>query len=103
MLWIILVMTAATFLTRFGSFALLRVTGIPKWFDRWLEQVPVGILTALVVPTLLIRQGHVDITPHNTYLLAGLATAAAAYFSENMVATIAVGMAVMLGLRMILA
>jgi len=96
---IIFGMAAVTFFTRFAAPALLRRTGIPEWLERWLEHVPTAILTALIVPALLLPRGYLDLSPQNHYLLAGIIAAVAAYKSRSILLTLAVGMAAMLVLR----
>ncbi|HWR40926.1 MAG TPA: AzlD domain-containing protein [Patescibacteria group bacterium] len=96
---IILGMAAVTFLTRFGALALFHRTGIPSWFGRWCRHLPTGILTALVVPGLLMPSGQLDISLNNHYLLAGLAAAFMAYRFQNILLTLGVGFGVMFSLR----
>lgn len=98
-LLLILVMGAVTFFTRFGSLALLRYTGTPAWLERWLKHVPTGILTALIVPSLLLPHQQLDISLHNNYLLAGLLAAVIAYKTRNAILTMGLGMSAMLVLR----
>ena len=95
-------MAVVTFLTRFAALVLFRYTGIPLWFERWCKHVPTGILTALIVPALLMPAGQVDVSFDNHYLLAGLAAAAAAYGSANILLTLGAGFAVMFSLRGVL-
>jgi len=98
-LFIILSMALVTYLTRFGSLALFRFTGIPVWLHGWLKHVPVAILTALIVPALLLPKGTLDISLSNPYLMAGIAAAAAAYKTRHIIPTLGLGMLVMLGYK----
>ena len=82
---IILGMAAVTFLTRFGAQLAFRGT---------------GILTALIVPALLLPQGRFDLTWHNPYLLAGLVAALVAWRFASVPVTMGVGMATILLLRL---
>ena len=97
---IILVMAGATYATRVGSFLLLRLTGLPKGLERWTAQVPTGILAALVVPALLLPQGQLDVSWHNSYLVAGVAAAWVAWRTSQAVWTMATGLGVMGLLRL---
>lgn len=99
MLTLILGMAAVTYLTRNGSLALLRFTGLPSWFERWFRYMPVGVLTALIVPSILLPQGQLDITLQNDYLIAGIVAALVAYKRCGAAVTMAAGMVVMLALR----
>ncbi|MDF2569843.1 MAG: hypothetical protein K0R55_1447 [Sporomusa sp.] len=96
---IIVGMAAVTFFTRFGSLALLQKTGLPTWFERWLKHVPIAILTALIVPSLLLPQGQIDFSLNNHYLLAGVLAAIVAYTCRNAILTMGLGLTAMLSLR----
>jgi len=96
---IILGMGAVTFFTRFGSLAIFRQTGMHPSWERWLKHVPTGILTALIVPTLLLPEGKVDLSLNNHYLIAGIIAALVAYQSRNAILTMSLGMAAMFILR----
>lgn len=96
---IIFGMAAVTFATRFGAQLFFRGAGIPPWIQRWLKHVPTGILTALIVPALVIPRGQLDLTWHNPYLLAGLVAALAAWRFRNVPLTMGIGMAAILILR----
>lgn len=60
--------------------------------QRVLRFVPVAVLPALVAPALLYRDGALLLSLDNTRLIAGLIAIAVAWFSRNVLATIAVGM-----------
>jgi branched-subunit amino acid transport protein len=96
---IILAMTAVTYFTRAGSLALLSRTGIPTWFEKWLKHVPTAILTALIMPSLLVPGGALDISFHNHYLLAGIIAAYIAFKTSNALLTMLIGMSAMLIMR----
>ncbi len=97
--YIILGMALVTYLTRIGALALFRFTGIPSWLNRWLKYVPVAILTALIVPSLLLPKGYLDISFNNNYLIAGIVAAFVAYKSRNIIATLGLGMSIMFVLK----
>ena len=99
-LFIIIGMALVTYATRVSCVALFRHTGIPLWLERWLKHIPTAILTALIIPSLILPQGHIDISLQNHYLVAGLAAAFAAYKSRNITITLACGMGLMLALRL---
>ncbi|MHC1715195.1 MAG: AzlD domain-containing protein [Acidaminococcaceae bacterium] len=98
---IIFSMAVVTFATRFGCVALFRQTEMPIWLERWLKHIPTAILTALIVPALLLPKGQLDLTWHNHYLLAGILAAIVAYKSHNIVFTIVLGMGTMITLRLL--
>ena len=94
-------MTLVTYFTRFGALALFRFTGVPTWLNRWLKYVPVAILTALIVPSLLLPKRYLDISLNNHYLIAGIVAAFVAYKSRNIIATLCIGMSVMFALKLL--
>jgi branched-subunit amino acid transport protein len=98
---IILGMAAVTFLTRFGAQAVFRQTGIPPWFNRWFKHVPTGILTALILPSLILPQGRLDLSYHNPYLIAGVITALVAYYVRSVPLTMGAGLATIILLRIL--
>ncbi|EGW40771.1 AzlD domain-containing protein [Desulfosporosinus sp. OT] len=98
--YIIIGMTLVTYFTRFGTLALFRFTGVPTWLNRWLKYVPVSILTALIIPSLLLPKGYLDLSLNNHYLIAGIAAAFVAYKSRNIIATLCLGMSIMFVLKL---
>lgn len=99
MLYIIVGMAIITYFTRIGSLVIFNRTGISDKLVKWLKHVPTSMLTALIIPSLLLPQGKLDITLDNHYLLAGAVAALVAYKYKNVVITMGVGLAVMLSLR----
>ena len=65
---------------------------VPPWLDRALRYVPAAVMAALVVPALVRSGGTVDLSLDNLRLLAGLVAALVAWFTRNVLLTLAVGM-----------
>ena len=86
-----------TYLTRLSFIALLGKWTPPLWVRRALRFVPPAVLTAIIIPELLMRDNH--FLPANPRLLAGLLAAGVAWRTRNVVLTIAVGMGVLLILQ----
>lgn len=91
MVILMLGMAVVTFSTRFGAQCLVRQVGFPCWLERWLKHVPTGILTALIVPAILLPKGYLDISEHNNYLLAGVLAGLVAYHFKNTPLTLVLG------------
>ncbi len=89
----------ATYLTRLSFIALLGRVEAPPAVERALRMVPPAVLSAIIVPELLVRGGSVDLSPGNARLLAGIAAGGVALFSRNVLLTIATGMAALWGLQ----
>ena len=78
----------------------------PPIIERALAFVPVAVLTAIIVPTVLYPDRNdpmkLDLTWHNPALLASLVAAAVSYFGKNLFATIGAGVVAFLLLRWLL-
>lgn len=81
-----------TFATRLSFIALLGRVEAPPLLRRALRLVPPAVLSAIVVPELLLRGGRIDPTLGNHRLLAGLVAVGVALWTRNVLATIAAGM-----------
>lgn len=88
-------MAAVTFLVRYPVLVLVGKIPLPEPVFRALRYVPPAVLTAIIVPAVLMPEGTVDISPANAYLAAGIASALVAWRTKNLVLTIVIGMAVM--------
>lgn len=93
---LIAVLSVGTFLVRFSSFPLAeRLNQLPPRGQHALELLPAAVLAALIVPSVVTIEGSVVETLARAELLAGLVGAVVAWKTENMIATIAAGMAVL--------
>ncbi len=92
-LWITLAAIGLiTFVWRFSFVALWQRLTIPEVAERALTYVPAAVLAAIVAPELLAPQNTVELSLGNERLWAGIAAGVVAWRSQNMVATIGVGM-----------
>ncbi len=98
---LILAMGAITYATRVTSFAVLRLTGMPAWLRRAVRYVPVGVLVALILPTLLIQDDRLALHLGNHYLIAGVFTAFVAWKTKNVAVTVGLGLAAVFALAFI--
>ncbi|EXF42948.1 branched-chain amino acid transport [Pseudomonas sp. BAY1663] len=84
-------MLAITFLIRYSFFAWPDLR-FPRLVEQGLHYVPVAVLTAIVVPGMLMPGGEWALRWDNAYLLAGILAIVIAAFSRNLLATIAGGL-----------
>ncbi|QKF50357.1 AzlD domain-containing protein [Pseudomonas graminis] len=97
--WLILGMAAITFLMRYSLFAWPNLR-FPPLVRQGLHYVPTAVLTAIVVPGMLLPDGtHWQLSLGNAYLLAGIVSIGIAAFSRNLLATIGGGLLVFFLLR----
>lgn len=88
---LILGMLAITFVIRYSFFAWPDLR-FPRLIEQGLHYVPVAVLTAIVVPGMLMPEGEWALRWSNAYLLAGLLAIAIAASTRNLLATIAGGL-----------
>jgi branched chain amino acid efflux pump len=92
-LLILAVAGAVTFATRLSFIALLGRVEMPRVVGRALRFVPPAVLSAIIVPELLVRDGVPALSMQNARLLAGVVAATIAWKTRNVLLTIASGMA----------
>jgi len=91
-----------TFLTRLSFIALLGRVQTPPLLARALRLVPPAVLSAIILPEMVLRQGALDLSFRNVRLLAGLLAAGVAVWTRNVLATIGAGMAALWVLQLFL-
>jgi len=88
-------MTAVTFLVRYGFFALGERMAFPPLVQRALRYVPVAVLTAIVVPMVLLPdRAHWQLSWHNAWLVGALVTGLIAWRWKHLLGAIGGGMLV---------
>ena len=65
---------------------------VPETMRRALHYVPPAVLSAIVFPELLLRDGILYLSLENFRLMAGLVAILVAWFSKNTLITIIAGM-----------
>lgn len=91
---LILGMALVTFATRYPVLAVLSKRQLPPVFKQALGYVPPVVLTAIIVPEVLAPGGQLSFSISNNALAASLAAVLVSWRSQNLLATIVVGMAV---------
>ena len=87
----ILLAGAGTFAMRASFIAAAdRLVNIPSWGHRILRQIPPAALASIVVPAMMRPEGELDLT--HPRFLAGIVAALVAWRTNNVVATLGVGM-----------
>ncbi|KKM12774.1 hypothetical protein SY88_01445 [Clostridiales bacterium PH28_bin88] len=99
MLYIIAGMAVVTYLTRISFLILVGRIVLPGFLSRGLKFIPIGILTAFVIPGLMITGGQVNLTLGNYYLLAGLVSGLVAARWKNVFLAMGSGMLMMVILK----
>lgn len=89
----------ATFLIRLSFIAVEGRVQLPSWFRTALQFVPAAMLSALIAPDLLMRDGALFLSPANARLVAGLVAVVIAARTRSIGWTIAGGMATLIALE----
>ncbi|WP_336037024.1 AzlD domain-containing protein [Halobacterium yunchengense] len=102
-LWLVVLGAAVgTYALRVSFIALFgRMDEVPPRVQRVLSFVPPAVLAALVLPEFVLQDGAFAVGLGNDRLLAGLVAAVVAWRTENMFATVIVGMAVLYALSLV--
>lgn len=75
---------------------------LPAWARRALRYAPLAALTAIVVPEIVLTQGHLVATLADARLIGTAAALAWFFWRRGILGTIVTGMAVFLPLRILL-
>lgn len=91
-------MAAVTFAIRYPVLVLVGRIPLPEAVFRALRYVPPAVLTAIIVPAVLMPnpEGTIELSLTNAYLVAGIVSALVAWRTKSLLLTIIIGMAVML-------
>lgn len=95
-LWLIIILAGLiTFSIRLSFILFWGRLNIPDWLQRALRFVPPAVLTAIIFPELMIRNGALDLSFSNPRLLAGAVAILVGLKTKNMILTILIGMLVL--------
>jgi len=102
-LWLVVLAAAlgtyalrVSFVTLFG-----RVDEVPERVKRVLAFVPPAVLAALVLPELVLYGDGLSVSLGNDRLVAGVVAAVVAWKTEDMLATVVVGMLALYALSLV--
>lgn len=94
-LWIAIIgMGVITFLLRFLIIALSQRWTVPPRLEHALRYVSVAVLSALIIPDMLIRNQRIDLVWGNERLWGGLVALLIAYKTKSVLWTLFAGMAI---------
>lgn len=92
-------MAAVTLLPRVLPITLLAGRKLPPVVTTWLSFVPVTVLSALLVPDLILTDGNLNISFDNKFLVATLPTLIVCWWTRSLFGALAVGMTTVALLR----
>jgi len=94
MIWLVMIITGLfTFGTRFIMLSGASKKPLPDWLSQALRFVPIAVLTAIIVPAVLLDPATIEVTiTDNPRLLAAASAVAVALITRQVFATIAAGL-----------
>lgn len=90
---IVLGMALVTYIPRMLPLTLLAKKRIPWRLQRFLSYIPVAVLSALLIPSVLVVESKISMGPSNPMALATLIALPVALKTKNMFITVILGMA----------
>jgi branched-subunit amino acid transport protein len=98
--WLTIVVAGLlTYAMRLSFVLLFGRMAVPQGLKRALRFVPPAVLTAIILPELLLPEGSFDLSLGNARLLAGIIAALVVWRTRSVVVTILAGMAALLILQ----
>jgi branched-subunit amino acid transport protein len=97
---IIIGMTVVTYVPRFLPTWLLSSRTLPEGVQRWLRFVPGAVLAAMLAPTLLMRDGQLQLNQDNLFLWAAIPTVMVAWRTQSFFGTVVTGICTVAAGRM---
>lgn len=95
-------MAIVTYLPRLLPAWFLRNRKLPPFLVAWLRYVPIAVLAALLLPSLLIQDNQVNLSPSNLYLWAAIPATWVAWHKKSLFGTVVVGMLIVALARLFL-
>ncbi len=93
-------MTCVTIITRSFFFISSKPWKLPGWVQRGLHYAPIAALSAVIIPEVVMTQGHLISTWRDARLFGLAAGIAWFYWRKGVLGTIVAGMAVYLPLHL---
>jgi branched-subunit amino acid transport protein len=92
-LWLIIIgMGVITYTIRLSMIVMSGQVQLSDQLQRALRYVPPAVLSAIILPERVQPGGTLDISLGNERLLAGLIAIVVAWYTQNMIWTVAIGM-----------
>ena len=86
-------MLAVTYVPRMVPLVALASRTLPDPVVRWLSYVPAAVLSSMLFPALLLKDGRFSFAPDNYFLWAAIPAFILAWRSKSFFGTVALGMA----------
>ncbi|TDP00015.1 AzlD domain-containing protein [Marinomonas balearica] len=87
----VLGMFCVTYFIRVGLFITAQKATMPVWLESALKYVPVAVLTAIIMPMMVLQSGQLAVSLENPWLLGGLVSFFVGLVIKNQLLTIVFG------------
>ncbi|USS93509.1 AzlD domain-containing protein [Fructilactobacillus ixorae] len=88
---------------RFVPLFFFRKRQIPKWFNEWMEFVPICLFTSLVVKDLFITKNYTfSVAGSLPELIASVVVIAVAFWTRSMALSVIIGLGLVFALTFVL-
>ena len=87
-------MALVTYVPRLLPVIFLSSKRLPRFLEVWLSHIPVAVLAALVAPSLLLDQQHINLASRNLFLWASVPTAWVAWQTKNLILSVLMRMGI---------
>ena len=94
-------MMVVTYLPRLLPAWFLRNRQLPPFLVAWLRYIPVAVLAALLLPSLVVQDGQIQFRFDNLYLWAAIPAGWVAWKKKSLFGTVLTGMVVVALVRWI--
>ncbi|WP_347178987.1 AzlD domain-containing protein [Roseofilum casamattae] len=94
-------MTIVTYLPRLLPAWFLSTRTLPPAVQIWLRYVPISVIGAMLLPSLLLQEGSLQFNTDNLYLLGSIPTIAVAVISRSLFLTVLAGILFVTGLGLL--
>lgn len=89
---IIIGMALVTYIPRALPIIGLSKIPLPSIILKWLSFIPVAVLSALLLPSLVVTEAELNLNINNSFLLASIPAIVVAFWKRSLLLTVVVGM-----------
>jgi branched-subunit amino acid transport protein len=87
-------MAAVTYIPRMLPIMFLASRSMPGFLIRWLSYVPISVLSAMLLPELLVKNNNIDFSLDNVFLLTAIPTMIVGWLTKSLYLTVFTGMGI---------
>jgi branched-subunit amino acid transport protein len=101
-LWLLIIVAGIlTYLIRVVFILLYGKMKIPEQVQQGLRYIPAAVFAGIVFPEIFTSNQALNISLENGRMIAGLAACLVAWKTKNVILTVVVGMAILIGMNML--